>query len=226
MKLTNQQIATIEQTLFSKGLVFEDIKLEVLDHIASEIEDRMNHEEISFETVHKSVFEKWKSELQISSSYAWLGAFFEAPRFAVDKLVAYSKKQIINVLLLSIGFASALSILGETIGTASFIDMLRVTVGGLFYAMVITTAVSGFLIRQSSFKTTFGRLFLYRGLVVFLFCYMTNIENQPLKHFDSNHTFTENFISCLLYGCLFFYSYCQITMAFKHFTIVSKLKKI
>ncbi len=39
MQLTNQQIATIEQTLFSKGLVFDDIKLEVLDHIASEIED-------------------------------------------------------------------------------------------------------------------------------------------------------------------------------------------
>ena len=226
MQLTTQQIATIEQTLVLNGLVYDDIKLELLDHIASEIEAKMDAEHEAFETVFKAVLKKWKNVLQTTSNSWWLGAFLHAPQVAIDKLVAYSKKQMINVLLLSIAFATALSILGETIGIASFIDMLRVTVGGLFYAMVITTTVSGFLIWQSSFKTTFGRLFLYRGLVVFLFCYLTNIENQPLKQFDGNHTFATNFISCFVYGFLFFYSYFQITMAFKHFIIVSKLKKI
>jgi hypothetical protein len=41
MKLTNQQITTIEQTLVLNGVVYDDIKLELLDHIATEIESIM-----------------------------------------------------------------------------------------------------------------------------------------------------------------------------------------
>jgi hypothetical protein len=37
MRLTNQQITTIEQTLVLNGVVYDDIKLELLDHIATEI---------------------------------------------------------------------------------------------------------------------------------------------------------------------------------------------
>lgn len=224
MKLTNQQIATIEQTLVLNGVVYEDIKLEVLDHIASEVEAIMDAEQDAFETVFKAVLKKWKNVLQTTSNSMWLGMLFHAPQIAVDKLVAYSKKQALNVLLLSTVFASSLSILGHAIGIELFVTILKVILIGLFYAMAITTSVSLFLIWQSSFKTTFGRLFLFRGWVVFIFCYMTNIQNQPLKQFDANHTFIENFISCLLYGFQFFYSYCQMTMAFKHFKIVSKLK--
>ena len=226
MKLTNQQIAQIEETLVLNGLVYDDVKLELLDHIASEIEQAMDDKEKQFADAYKSVFEKWKSELQISSSYAWLGAFFEAPRFVVDKLVSYSKKQILIVLFLSAVFAMSLSILGYFIGIELFSNILRTTLTGLFYVMVGSTIISLFLIWRSSFKTTFGRLFLYRGWVVFVFFLMSSVDNEPLKHFDSNHTFTENFISCLLYGCLFFYSYCQISMALKHFKIVSKFKMV
>jgi hypothetical protein len=39
MKLTNQQIAKIEETLWFKR-VYDDIKIELIDHIASEIEEK------------------------------------------------------------------------------------------------------------------------------------------------------------------------------------------
>lgn len=226
MQLTTEQIESINQTLIEKGIKFDDMKLEVLDHIASEIESTMDLEQESFEIVFKSVFEKWNSALEISSSYAWLGAFFKAPRFVVDKLVTYSKKQTLFVLFLSVVFATSFSILGYCIGIELFSNILRTTLRGLFYVMVGTTIISLFLIWRSSFKTIFGRLFLYRGWVVFVFYFMSSVDNEPLKYFDSNHTFTENFISCLSYGCLFFYSYCQISMALKHFKIVSKFKMV
>jgi hypothetical protein len=226
MKLTNQQIAIIEQTLFSKGLVYEDIKLEVLDHIASEIEAEINLEQESFEIVFKSVLQKWKGVLLTTSNSIWLGMLFQAPQIAVDKLVSYSKKQALTVLFLSVVFATLCSILGYSIRIELFSNILQTTLTGMFYVMVGLTIISLFLIWRSSFKTTFGRLFLYRGWVVFVFFFMSSVDNEPLKHFDSNHTFTENFISCLLYGCLFFYSYCQISMALKHFKIVSKFKMV
>lgn len=227
MKLTTQQIATIEQTLFLNGVVYEDIKLELIDHIASEIEAKMDAERDSFETIFKAVLIKWKKVLQSSSNNIWLGMLFNAPQIVVDKLVSYSKKQILNTLLLSVVFASSLSIIGYSIQIESFTTILRAILVGLFYAMAITTIISVFLIWQSSFKTTFGKLFLYQGcwIVLIFFC-MTSLTGEPLKDFDSNHTFIENFISCLGYGFLFFNSFCQITMVFKHFKILSKLKSV
>jgi hypothetical protein len=225
MKLTTEQIECINETLFSKGLIFEDIKLEVLDHIASDIEVKIDVEKTSFESAFKSVLQKWKNTLQTTSNSMWLGMLFHAPQIAIDKLVSYSKKQVLNVLFLSIVFATSISILSYVVQIELFVTILRSTLVGLFYVMAIITCISLYVIWQSVFKTTFGRLFLYRGWVVFVFCYMTNLESQPLKKLDANHSATENFISCLLYGFLFFYSYCQMTMAFKHFRIISKLKR-
>ena len=41
MKLTAEQIECIDQTLVKKGVKFDDLKMEVLDHIASQIEYEM-----------------------------------------------------------------------------------------------------------------------------------------------------------------------------------------
>lgn len=38
MKLTNEHITQIDETLILNGLKYDNIKLEVTDHIASEIE--------------------------------------------------------------------------------------------------------------------------------------------------------------------------------------------
>jgi len=48
MKLTTEQIATIEETLVLNGVVYDDIKFELLDHIASEIESECSNEEKPF----------------------------------------------------------------------------------------------------------------------------------------------------------------------------------
>ena len=47
MKLTAEQIAIIDQTLIDKGVVYEEIKLELLDHIVTDIE--LETEESNFE---------------------------------------------------------------------------------------------------------------------------------------------------------------------------------
>jgi hypothetical protein len=40
MKLTKEQIAKIEETLVLNGLVYDDIKLELIDHIALALEQK------------------------------------------------------------------------------------------------------------------------------------------------------------------------------------------
>jgi len=48
MKLSQEQIAKIDETLAGKGLIYHDIKLEIIDHIASDIEVIMDDKEVSF----------------------------------------------------------------------------------------------------------------------------------------------------------------------------------
>ena len=226
MKLTKQQIAQIEETLVLNGLVYQDVKLELLDHIASEIEERLSNEEISFDIVYKSVFEKWKSSLVISSSSAWLGVFFQAPRVVVDKLISYSKRQTVIIVLSALVFGFVLALIVSNIRSQLTFNSLNFGLKGAYLVLVLSTAVSMFLIWNSKIKTTYGRLFLYRGWLTFLFIFQFNIINGPLKHFDINHSFWHNFISCLLLGFPFTYSFFQIIMVFEHYKIVKKLQFI
>jgi hypothetical protein len=39
---TNQQIALIDETLVLNGFTYDDIKLELVDHIATEIESKVS----------------------------------------------------------------------------------------------------------------------------------------------------------------------------------------
>jgi hypothetical protein len=76
MKLTNQQIETIEETLVLNGVVYDDIKLELIDHIATEIESEASIESKLFETVLKEVFDSWKPQLKPTSHKLLLGYGF------------------------------------------------------------------------------------------------------------------------------------------------------
>ena len=60
MKLTAEQIKKIEETLVLNGIQYEDIKLELTDHIASEIEEKTSIQGVSFEIAFHEVFENWQ----------------------------------------------------------------------------------------------------------------------------------------------------------------------
>jgi hypothetical protein len=226
MKLTTQQIATIEETLVLNGVVYDDIKLELLDHIATEIELEISIEEKPFEVVLKEVFERWKRSLVITSSSAWLGVFFQAPRVVVDKMISYSKRQIVFVLMSTIIFGFFLALIVSNIHQEQTFNALNWGLRGGFLLMVLATIASLFLIWKSKIKTTYGRLFLYRGWLTFLFIFQFNLINGPLRHFNVNNSLWHNFISCFFIGFPFFYSFFQIMMAFEHFKTAKKLKLV
>jgi hypothetical protein len=224
MKLTIEQIATIEETLVLNGVVYDDIKLELLDHIATEIEHEMDAEQSSFETIFTEVFNKWDDLLETTSSSIWLGMLFKAPKLVVHKLVSYSKKQAFIALMLAFIFSIVLNILIYYTQLQLFLSALRIILTGLFFLMVLITIVSLFLIWKSKFKTMYGRLFLFQGWVKFIFFYQFSISIKPLKRFDDSHSLVNNFISCFFFGFAFFYSFCHISTALRHFKKVIKLK--
>ena len=73
MKLTNQQIAIIDQTLVLNGMVYDDVKLELIDHIATDIENQLAHQESDFESALKKSFGNWSDQLHLAKSF-WVNS--------------------------------------------------------------------------------------------------------------------------------------------------------
>tara|TARA_R110002051_G_scaffold46533_1_gene93131 strand:- start:662 stop:1318 length:657 start_codon:yes stop_codon:yes gene_type:complete len=84
MELTIQQIQKVEQYLNAKRIDYIDIRLEVLDHIVSDIEVLIERETIDFETAFYKVTNKWNLHLKETSSF-YFGIMYSAPKILIDK---------------------------------------------------------------------------------------------------------------------------------------------
>jgi hypothetical protein len=71
MKLTAEQLDLIDRYLEQKNLDFLDVKLELKDHLACEIEDLMTKENMDFYEAVKMSLKKWKSSLSTSKN-SWI----------------------------------------------------------------------------------------------------------------------------------------------------------
>lgn len=104
MKLTTEQIQVIAETLDLNGLVYEDMKWELLDHIASEIENKMCLENCSFEETYKAVFENWKEQLRPKTYDFLFGYNLIGPRIIMDKMASnkISELKLIGISVFTI----------------------------------------------------------------------------------------------------------------------------
>lgn len=97
MKLTVEQIDKIDVILDKLGLDFLDIKLEVKDHIACQVEENMSLGEISFDASLIDVLKCWESKLILRDS--WLISNKKSfPKIVIQKL--FKRFLIYNATLL------------------------------------------------------------------------------------------------------------------------------
>tara|TARA_R110000868_G_scaffold403415_1_gene680683 strand:- start:457 stop:1113 length:657 start_codon:yes stop_codon:yes gene_type:complete len=101
MQLTTEQIDQIEETLILNGIVYDDIKMEVLDHIATEIQVLMNKNTLSFDENLKKSLNSWSDDLKSGSSI-FTGLSVKYPKIVLDKKVRVIKKQMFINLLVSL----------------------------------------------------------------------------------------------------------------------------
>ncbi len=226
MKLSKEQIAQIDETLVSNKVVYDDVKLELTDHIASDIEGIMSDKSVSFEEAFKDAFEKWERKLVLTSNAGWLGFFVFSPKLVVDKMVSYSKRQMTLIFISAFIFGTLMSSLVTIYNNDKFFNILKFGLTSLFLLIGVTTIFLIFLIWKSNHKTTYGRLFLLRGCLTFSYFYLFNLYNKNQFLLDASNSFLENFLAWILYGFAFFYSFFQIIMAFEHFKTVKKYRLI
>ncbi len=96
--LSKVELNSIDRYLIDKRLVHVDVRFETLDHIASDIEEQMNSEDLSFKKSFEISKRKWKPSLEISSSM-WLGFLYRKPKIEIDRCIKVNKPILKKIFL-------------------------------------------------------------------------------------------------------------------------------
>ena len=91
MEITKEQIQRVEHYLNVKNIVYKDIRMEVFDHIISDIEAKMEDENLDFKTIFYSVTDKWNKHLKDTTSF-YFGIGYSAPKIVIEKAKKTFKK--------------------------------------------------------------------------------------------------------------------------------------
>lgn len=219
MKLTTQQIAQIEETLVLNGLYFEDLKLEVTDHIASEIEILMQENTLPFDENFKLVLEKWKPQLQPSFSFL-IG--FTNPKIMTLKCHELLKKKLLIIISVATFTTSLVMILAKNSKFLAVIEGIQTVFKSFILVEFCLVILAGSLLWRSKQQTTYSYLIQKKSIGLILFLFMIGIGLFPVKlnHPDIKIAFVSVFVS-IIYVLL---AGMYLQFALKHFHFQQKLK--
>ena len=94
MELTEQQLQRVEHYLNVKHITYIDLRMEVFDHIVSDIETKMIKENLDFEIVFYKVTDKWNPQLKETSSWLF-GIAYSAPKLVMKKAKTSYKRMFL-----------------------------------------------------------------------------------------------------------------------------------
>lgn len=221
MKLTNQQLTIIEEILMLNGVVYDDIKLELIDHIASEIEAETINDSKPFDIILKEVFEKWKLQLRPASHNLWLGYGFSAPKIILDKLANDKKREL---------FAGAIIICLCTVAILSINNKLQspLVLSGIVFFIKTVSLVGALLmlsgklfLLKSKIKSTFLFRFNKSFYLILFYGVLIGIGLFPIL--PSNKNIEIKAISLIVTLTYLFLIYVNLKLFYKHFQFEKKI---
>jgi hypothetical protein len=230
MKLTAGQISKIEETLVLNGIQYEDIKLELTDHIASEIEEVVEVSKFSFEESLKIVFEKWSEQLRPSYSF-WINSNNNLLWFIKSELnpslVTYKCNKLVKkVMKLSILVGLLISIL-LTVGTRNWhseviLDCLKGGFKIICFIVLILFVFARLRIWKSERITTYSFLFSRNGLIQIINLFFLSVGVFPFRIY--NGSFGWDLMFNTLSVSILFLSIFYLKLAYRHFQFIKKIK--
>lgn len=208
MKLTTEQIECINQTLISKGVKFDDVKLEVLDHIATEIENEMQVSNNDFSVVFNQVFENWNSELQPTRAFFSLNTYY--PKLARNSFRNQIKLEIVTTIVLSLLLFFSFQLVSDSNTKLQFIFWIK----KVFFYAYIGTILSMFIFKFFNAKSKVSSTYKYSFDARFpsIFIWLALIINDNIPQDTTNQNL---FVPSM--GCLFMYLLSTVYLGFKHY---------
>jgi hypothetical protein len=168
MKLEQKQLEVIENYLNWKELVQVDLKNEVLDHMATSIEDRMEEDEVTFSMAFKDVVLKWEKELTNYSS-PLIGLLFSGPKMLIYMCVKELKPIYLGTGVIALLLSILFSIISRKYDISLFLEFSRNLFGYAYFLALGIIITLHFAIRK--IKSSFSYLFKTQA-VGFAFLYI------------------------------------------------------
>jgi hypothetical protein len=178
MKLTVEQIDKIDVILDKLGLDFLDIKLEVKDHIACQVEENMRSGEVTFDVSLIEVLKCWESKLVLRES--WLISKKKSfPQIVVQRL--FKRFLIYNitlVLFMTLSYFFFQNYRQSIDDSAFFLIYSKILYSSFFGVFLIFWFIMYFQKIKTSycyqFKQNFYLLLLFQFYIVFLGSFVMN----------------------------------------------------
>jgi hypothetical protein len=230
MKLTTEQIAKIEETLVMNGVVYDDIKLELIDHIASEIEEIITTQGVVFEIALINAFDKWEVQLRPTSNPLWAPSWLNGPKLFIDKWVKETKQLTFYWMLLSV----VISLLTAWLITKKKSNLLLIQLEQGYEILVIVLLVFLFIGRYFIFKSRTKTIFSYMfnvhclASVIILTILLFSIEFVPYFIFAENQKFIMRRLFFSVFTNIWYivYSIYSFKFLYNHFQFERKLSKV
>jgi hypothetical protein len=215
MKLTNQQITFIDSILFLNGFKYDDVKLEVMDHIASEVEVLMDVNKNSFDVNLKTVLHKWSKELKPSTSI-FTGFRNSYPQMILEKKVSVVKRQLL--MALAISFVVLLSFLtcNRWFEASRITYNFQLGVMILYIVGCLLLVVNYFRINISKVNTSFKNV--YKARLIFYLYYI-----YPICFFNTPTTLNNQILLVLSESLIIFHLLLSLQLVQKHFQFEKKV---
>jgi len=216
MELNKEQLQRVEHYLDKKNITYIDVRLEVLDHIISDIETKMETKKLDFETVFYNVTQKWNTHLEQASSY-YFGLAYSQPKIVLEKAKKHFKKWF---FLSFLSFLIPLLVINKI--NFSFLESLKNELNLLFQVITVVTFIFFFVLfvlkLMDKKKTTFSFILktqIWNLLIGFIVLFDFDYLNK--------HGNLDTVQTCLLFAFMFSaYSYFHFYK--KHKAAIKKYK--
>ena len=169
MQLNSEQVELINSFLVKNEVVFDDMRFEIIDHIASDVEE--NYSEIPFHEAIKIVLKKWEKQIQLSDS-VWVSSRSRFPKIILDKLKQLFIPQLVAFSVIMItGYFVNLYFPGEIAFYNQNENTFKIVYGIWFIGATIFGLNLFFSKGFTTYKYVFKRsfYFIYLWTVVFFF---------------------------------------------------------
>ena len=116
---------------------FDDLKMEVLDHIASQIEYEMKTTKKTFPDAYNQVFDNWSEEFKLTRDFFSIKSTY--PKLVQSKLKKQLQREVIISVVTSILLISSFQLVDNIQEKLEFIRLMKDV---MFYAFCTTAAAA------------------------------------------------------------------------------------
>ncbi|WP_088324237.1 hypothetical protein [Polaribacter tangerinus] len=217
MQLTARQTYLVEKYLEVKNFNYLDIRSEILDHIISDIEEKIENKNIDFSVAFCQVKKLWNHQLDESSSL-YFGLHFSAPRIIINKAKKIYKKYFFTLLFSY--FFPLITLSSFNYSVKSTIEFFPVVV---FKAVIISALFTFFYLfftKTNTHKTTFSFVLKTQSLNVFLGLLVAMVFLSNPKEINAIHI--SMFSAYLFSVCNYYIFYKKHQRVIRNYKLLGK----